>query len=145
MYFNGSIGRITDYIKTALFEQKWQPKKIEFSAVKSKDSKLKDIKSKMKAGKRLSNAEKEFLKIYTLDLEKAMKIESERDEFRRSLAKCKTKEEASRVRVLKSLELQREVRTINDSEFIVMKMMAILEEFSDFIKSKEYVDIPSEF
>jgi hypothetical protein len=36
MYFNG-IGRITDYIKTAQLEQKWQQKKIEISTAKAKD------------------------------------------------------------------------------------------------------------
>jgi len=122
MHFNSGIWRITDYIKTALFEQKWQPKKIEFSAAKSKNGKLEDVP----------------------DLEKAIRIENERNEFRRALANCKTKEEAKRLRALKSLELQREARTMSDSEFIVMKMMAIFEEFADFIKSKEYADIPSE-
>jgi len=145
MHFNSGIGRITDYIKAALFEQKWQPEKIEFSEAKSKDDKLEDIKDKMKAGKRLSRSEKEFLIVHTFDLEKAMRIENERDEFRRALANCKTKEEAKRLRASKSLELQREARTISDSEFIVMKMMAIFEEFSDFIKSEEYANIPSEF
>jgi len=71
------------------------------------------------------------------DLKKTTRIENERDEFRRALANCKTKEEARRLRVSKSLELQREARTMSDSEFIVMKMMAIFEEFSDFMKSEE--------
>ncbi|MDR2554283.1 MAG: hypothetical protein LBC64_02535 [Fibromonadaceae bacterium] len=73
------------------------------------------------------------------------RIEKERSEFRRALANCKTKEEARRLRASKSLELQREALTMNDSEFIVMKMMAILEEFADFIKSEEYAHIPSEY
>jgi predicted metal-dependent hydrolase len=74
MYFNGSIGRITDYIKTVQLEQKWQQKKIEISTAKPKDSKsvsaflnpnedwlkskrLGDITNKMKSGKRLSHDE----------------------------------------------------------------------------------------
>jgi len=144
MYFNGNMGRITDLLRAVLFEQKCQTEKIEFSAAKAKDDKLRDIENKMKSGKRLSYDEKEFLRIHVLDLEKAIRIENERDEFRYALANCKTKEDARRLRTSKSLELQREARTMGDSEFIVMKMMAIFEEFTDFIKSEEYAYIPSE-
>jgi hypothetical protein len=164
MYFNGSIGRITDYVRTAQLEQKWQQKKIELSAAKSEDSKraddwiktkrIDDIKNKMKAGRRLSHDEKEFLRIHAPDLyEKAMKIERERDEFRRALAKCKTKEEARRLQTAKALELQTEAQAMSnskdgkakdESKFIAMRMMAIFDEFADFAKSKEYAEIPNE-
>jgi ABC-type transport system involved in cytochrome bd biosynthesis fused ATPase/permease subunit len=156
--------RITDFVKTAQLEQKWQQKKIEISAAKSKDVKraddwfknkrIDDIKNKMKSGRRLSHDEKEFLRIHAPDLyEKAMKIERERDEFRRALAKCKTKEEARRLQTAKALELQTEAQAMSckfkdggkdESEFIAMRMMAIFDEFADFVKSKEYADIPNE-
>jgi hypothetical protein len=145
MYFNGNIGSITDCIKNALFEQKLQQKKIEFSMAKLKSGKLREIEDKMKSGRRLSYDEKEFLRIHVLDFEKAMRIENERDEFRYALANCKTKEEAKRLKTSKSLEMQREARTMSDSKFIVMKMMAIFEEYADFIKSEEYAYIPSEY
>ncbi|MCL1967194.1 MAG: hypothetical protein FWF67_04870, partial [Fibromonadales bacterium] len=73
MYFSGSIGRITDYVRTAQLEQDWQKKKIELSGAKSEDTKraddwikakrVEDIKNKMKSGRRLSHDEKEFLRI----------------------------------------------------------------------------------
>ena len=159
MYFD-CIGRIADYIKTAQLEQKWQQKKIEISAKNSKNSnpvsaflnpnndwikakRIDDIKNKMKSGRRLSHDEKEFLRIHVPDLyEKAIKIEKERDEFRRALSNCKTKEDAWRVHSLKTLELQVKGQ---DVEFVAMRMMAILDEFADFIKSEEYEDIPSEY
>jgi len=171
MYFNG-IGRITDFIKTAQFEQKWQQKKIEISAANSKSGnkvsaflnsdndwiktkRIEDIKNKMKSGRRLSHEEKEFLRIHAPALyEKAIKIEKERDEFRRALANCKTKEEAMRLKTSKSLELKTEADAMScktkdgeqgDMEFIIMRMMAISDEFTNFIKSKEYADIPSEY
>jgi hypothetical protein len=165
MYFNGSIGRITDYVKTVQFEQKWQQKKIEISVAKPKDVKriddwlkakrLEDIKNKMKSGRRLSYNEKEFLRIHAPNLyEKAMKIEKERDEFRRALANCKTKEEVRRLQTSKFLELKIEAQAMSgnskdekkqgDLEFIAMRMMAIFDEFADFVKSKEYADIPNE-
>jgi hypothetical protein len=159
MYFNG-IGRITDYVKTVQIEQKWQQKKIDVSAANSRDNSsvssflkansdrlkakaLEDVKNKMKSGRRLSHDEKEFLRIHAPDLyEKAIKIEKERDEFRRALSNCKTKEDAWRVHSLKTLELQVKGQ---DVEFVAMRMMAILDEFADFIKSEEYEDIPSEY
>jgi len=166
MYFNGSIGRITDYVKTAQLEQNWQKKKIELSAAKSEDSKraddfiiakrIEDIKNKMKAGRRLSHDEKEFLRIHSPDLyEKAMKIERERDEFRRALANCKTKEEARRLQTSKALELQAEAQASaanlkngngkDESEFIAMRMMAIFDEYADFAKTKEYEELENEY
>ena len=172
MYFNG-IGRITDYIKTAQFEQKWQQKKIEISTANPKNSnpvsaflksdndwiktkRIEDIKNKMKSGRRLSHEEKEFLRIHAPDLyEKAIKIEKERDEFRRALSNCKTKEEAALLKTSKSLELKTEAdatscktkdgKELGDLEFIAMRMMAIFDEFANFIKSEEYADIPSEY
>jgi hypothetical protein len=172
MYFNG-IGRITDYIKTAQFEQKWQQKKIEISATNSKNSnkvsaflnpdndwiktkRIEDINNKMNSGRRLSHDEKEFLRIHAPDLyEKAVKIEKERDEFRRALSNCKTKEEAMRLKTLKCMELKTELEAMSckfkggekqgDEEFIIMRMMAIFDEFAEFIKSEEYEDIPNEY
>jgi len=165
MYFSGSIGRITDYVRTAQLEQNWQKKKIELSGAKSEDAKraddwikakrVEEIKSKMKAGRRLSHEEKEFLRINAPDLyEKAMKIEKERDEFRRALEKCKTKEEARRLQTEKALELQTEMQATScktkdgkeskEAEFIAMRMMAIFDEFADFTKSKEYAELSNE-
>jgi len=172
MYFNG-IGRITDYVKTVQFEQKWQQKKIEISMANSKDrsqasassklnndwiktKRIDDIKNKMKSGRRLSYDEKEFLRIHAPDLyEKAVKIEKERDEFRRALSNCKTKEEAMRLKALKCMELKTELEAMScklkggekqgDEEFIIMRMMAVFDEFADFIKSEEYEEIPNEY
>jgi len=166
MYFGEVIGRITNYVKTAQLEQKWQQKKFEMSGDKSKETggandwikakRIGDIKNKMKSGKRLSFEEKEFLRIHAPDLyEKAIKIEKERDEFRRALEKCKTKEEAMRLQTSKALELQTEAQAMSckfkdgqerdESEFIAMRMMAIFDEYADFTKSKEYSEMPNEY
>ncbi len=161
MYFNG-IGRITDYVKTVQFEQKWRRNSNPVSAFLKSDNdffktkKIEDIKNKMKSGKRLSHDEKEFLRINDPALyEKAIKIEKERDEFRRALANCKTKEEAMRLKTSKSLELKTEAdamsvkskdgKELGDLDFIAMRMMAIFDEFADFVKSEEYSDIPNEY
>ncbi|MCL1957296.1 MAG: hypothetical protein FWF63_08230 [Fibromonadales bacterium] len=139
MRFDG-IGCGVDYINIAQFEQKFPQKKAE--------EKLGDVRTKMKLGRKLSYDEKVFIKINAQDLyERAMKLEEERDEFRRALANCKTKEEAKRLQVTKSMELQTETQNKGDLEFIttrMMRMMGILDEFSSFAKSKEYVELPSE-
>ena len=150
-----SVCCTSDYIKTAHFEQKLPQKRVEVSEVNPKDGeldsfkakKLGDVRTKMKLGRRLSYDEKVFLKVHSLDLyEKAMKVEDERDEFRRALANCKTKGEARRVQVAKSMELQTETKDKGDLEFIttrMMRMMSILDEFSNFAKSKEYGGLPN--
>jgi recombinational DNA repair ATPase RecF len=120
-----------------VFEEKSEDGKLD--CIKAK--KLGDVRNKMKLGRKLSYDEKAFLKIYSSDLyEKAKKIEEERDEFRRALTNCKTKEEARRTQIKKSMELQMEQKNEDDLEFIttrMMRMMGILDEFSNFSKSKD--------
>jgi len=151
-----SIGCGADYIKTAQVEQKWPQKKVDVSEVNSeeceghclKDKRLGDVRTKMKLGRKLSYDEKVFIKLNAHDLYKrAMKVEEERDEFRRALANCKTKEEARRLQITKSMELQMETKNKGDLEFIttrMMRMMGILDEFSSFAKSDEYEELPND-
>jgi len=110
-----------------------------------KDKKLGDVRNKMKLGRKLSYDEKVFIKINAQDLyEKAMKVEEERDEFRRALANCKTKEEARQLQITRSTELQTETKNSGDLEFIttrMMRIMGILDEFSSFAKSEEYREL----
>jgi len=150
-----SIGCGADYIKTVQIEQKWPQKKVEVSEVNPeecergcfKDKKLEDVRTKMKLGRKLSYDEKVFIKINAQDLyEKAIKVEEERDEFRRALANCKTKEEARRFQVTKSMELQTETKNKDDLEFLttrMMRMMGILDEFFNFSKSEKYKGLPN--
>jgi len=130
-----SIGHIISDIKSEYGE---------LGGLKAK--RLGDVRNNMKLGRKLSCDEKVFLKIYAMDLyEKAIEIEEERDEFHRALTNCKTKEEARRIQVAKSMELQAETKNKGDLEFVttrMMRMMSILGEYSDFAKSKEYEKLP---
>lgn len=138
MHLSNSIGRIV-----AIFRKKPEEgEQIGDNGLKAK--RLEEIRSKMRSGKRLSNDERDFLRIKSLNLEKANKIEKERDEFRRALANCKTKEEARQLKTSKSMELQIEASATSDSEFIVMRMMTIFDEFVDFSESEKYADIPDD-
>jgi len=97
--------------------------------------KLEGVKNKMKLGRKLSFDEKVLLKIRNQDLyEKAMKIEEERDEFRKALSNCQTKQEAKALKTLKSEELQIEAKSNGNLEFTNMRLMAVLNEFSVFVK-----------
>jgi len=94
---------------------------------------LDNVKHKMKCGKRLSYYERVFLKIHARDLyEKAMKIEVERDAYRLALANCNSTQEIGKVKNSKSVELQSEMKGNGDSEFVNMRMMAMMDEFSGF-------------
>jgi hypothetical protein len=127
MCFNTGKECTVDYVKTTTFEQKDE----DWLKIK----KLEDAKNRMKSGRKLSYDENEFLKIHALDLhEKAMKIEKERGEFRYALANCKTKQEAMRVKISKFMELQMETNSRDDLEIITMRMMAMLDEFSNYAK-----------
>jgi hypothetical protein len=130
MCFNTDIRCIADYIKISA-----KSKECDRDWLKAR--RLENVKNKIKFGRKLSCDEKVFLKIHALDLyEKTMKIEEERDEFRRVLANCKTKQEAMLVRTSKSMELRMETKSKDNLEYVTMRMMAMLDEFSDFAKSK---------
>jgi len=121
MRFIASIGCVTDYVK----DSSWLEAR-----------RLENVKNKMKFGRKLSYDEKAFLKVRDPELyEKVVKIEEERAAFRRELANCKTKQEALMVRTTKSVELRTEVKNKSNSEYITMRMMAVLDEFSDFAKN----------
>jgi len=116
---------------------------IKFSVMKSNENdsdwlearRLEGVKNKMKLGRKLSFDDKVLLKIRNQDLyEKAIKIEEERDEFRKALSNCQTKQEAQALKTSKSKELQTEAKSGGDFEFTNMRIMAVLNEFSSFTK-----------
>gem|GEM_PF-5571876 len=104
------------------------------------------IKGKMKSGQRLSFQEKDFLRVHAPALyEKAIKIEEERDEHRRQLARCKTKEDVQKVQSGKALQLHTEAKSgAEDEETMQMRMMSIMVENAEFASSKEFQELPSE-
>ena len=104
-----------------------------------------EIKNKMKSGLRLSFDEKEFLRVHNTALyEKAIAIEKERDEHRRQLARCKTKDEVRRVQLLKSSQLQTDSKNATeDYETTQMRIMAISNENTAFTNSKDFEELPN--
>jgi len=122
MFFNVSIGCAASYAA----KSNWLEAR-----------RLENIINKMKFGRRLSYDEKTFLKLQAPELhDKAVKIEEERAEFRKKLSNCKTKQEAIQARAAKSVELRTEAKNNGNSESVTMRLMAMLDEFSDFAKGE---------
>lgn len=124
------------------------PKQTEIS------NKIVSIQGKMKAGKRLSASDKEFLREHAPSLyDKAVRIEKERDQFNERLRHCKTKEDVRRLYMEKAQQLDAEVKSVERSsmsagekmealEFIGMRMAAIQDEFMVFTGTPEYKRLP---
>jgi hypothetical protein len=172
MFVNDCAGRLFSHVQTMKLEAKWQQKKLDFITLPKEDGKTKKNNSanflqnndfikktlvqraelKMKSGKKLTRDEMEFLKTHAPDMYiKALKIEKEREEYRKALQNCRTKEDVKRVQAVKAMQLQEEADAIpnknSDSgrdtlEFIAMRLAAMLDEFSDFVKSGEYDELP---
>jgi len=142
----GYSGRIFGYVKIAQPETKEQQKKTDSVAQNGLSAFLKQhneakkattlecITNKMRFGKRLTRDEMEFLKIHNPDLySRAVKIEKEREEHRRALRNCKTKEEARNLNIV----------TAFNKKDVELKL-ALFDEFTEFVKSSEFDELPSE-
>jgi len=107
-----------------------------------KAKKLQAIKSKLKSGQRLSPAEMEYLRNNDPKLyETAVKIAKERNEYRRDLKRCKTKTSVQMANVSKLMQFKLESK-YEDPEVMFMRVSAILNEHSEFVKTNKYCDLP---
>ncbi|MDR2554643.1 MAG: hypothetical protein LBC64_04370 [Fibromonadaceae bacterium] len=147
MTIYGCTGRIFDYVKIPQAEAKGLQKKLEpvepsgFSALlkqsneAKKASALECISNKIKFGKRLTRDEMDFLKVHNPDLyARAVKIEQEREEHRRVLRSCKTKEEARNAHIAKAFQPYMDVEV----------KLALFDEFTEFVKSGEFGELLDE-
>jgi hypothetical protein len=147
MTIYGCTGSIFNYVKIPQVEAKLQQKQPDSVAPngfseflkqnneKKKAAALECISNKIKFGKRLTRDEMEFLKIHNPDLyARAVKIENEREEHRRALRSCKTKEEARNLHIAKAFQPKM------DSDV----KMALFDEYIEFVKSGEYEELPNE-
>ena len=162
-----NIGRINDHLKTANLEIKWQQRKnrpfmpdnpnkkeentitalIKQNEETQKTETMQRIDRKLKTGKKLSAAEMDYLRKNAPDLYvKAVKIEAEREEYRRALSRCKTKEEAKQLHTEKTMQLLTESSAVAGNpyipkerkqemlEFIAMRTAAVNNEFYDYME-----------
>ena len=165
-------GSVSNSVKTKALEMKWQERKQNLQAPKEdpmianikrqaediqKSNKISSIDTKLKTGQRLSSSEMSYLREHAPDLyEKAVKIEQEREQYKRELANCKTKEDVARLNANKMQQFLSEAKAIDSNpnipkekklellDFIAMRMMMTMHEYTEFIKSPEYQRLPSE-
>ena len=109
-------------------------------------ARLKAIEGRLKAGKKISGADMAFLRKHSPALfEKALYIAKEREEYRRRLNKSKTRDEADRVHMHKMQQFSHESKQKGvDSEFLSMRVAAIMDERADYLANGSYRKVKRE-
>lgn len=115
------------------------------------------IDGKLMAGGLLTDDELEYLRINNPELyQKAVEIRREREQYKKELQNCKTKDDVEKLNTRKMQGFVSEVHTINANpnitsgkkrellEQITRRMMGVMSEHTTFIKSKEYSHLPRE-
>jgi len=111
----------------------------------SKTVRLQRIENKLKTGGKLSGPEMEYLRANSPDMYKdAMKIEREREEYRRALEQCRTKEEAHFVHTIRTQHFVAAAKAAPNDSSIPLRIAATFNEFIDFLKSEKYSSLPRE-
>ena len=117
-----------------------------------KAKRLATISNKMMSGKELSSSDMEYLRKHAPEwYEKAKRIQQQREEYRRALENCKTKDEAQLLHSQKMLQLAGQVKSAksNNAEaevpFLMMEMTAMSNEFNEFIESESYAKKPNQY
>ena len=104
----------------------------------AEQNKLSSIMNKMKAGKRLSGAEKEYLKNKSPDAYRRYQmIEAERDNYGKQLDGAKSKKEAAALHQAKIAQLYSESRSgtaAADSELYVCRAAALSDEYRQYVE-----------
>ena len=119
------------------------------------EQRMSSIYNLLYAGKRLTPSEKEYLRGHDPALyQKTVMIENERDSFKRELRKCKTKDEADRLRYTKYLMLAGEVTSVSiislsagatqiETEYVGFRAAALRETFLEFVAEGVYFKLPT--
>ena len=106
----------------------------------SASNKLSGILNKMRIGKRLSAAEKEYLRKNAPDAyRKYRMVEAERDAHRKRLDNAKSKKDAAQAQQAKLVMIYDECRgkaASIDSEFVASRAAAIKEEYREYREGK---------
>ena len=118
----------------------------------AKGKKLSSIFAKMAAGKRLSHVEMEYLRENSPEwYEKAKQLEQEREQYRRALENCKTKDQARILHTQKMSQIMASFKAAKASKsgdamtFVSMQAATAADEFGDFVKSDKYEELPNEY
>lgn len=119
-----------------------------------KSIRVSSIVTKLKSGQKLTGKELSYLRSNSPELyRKAVEIAKEREQYKKKLKKCTTKDDVEKAKIEKIQKLANEADTvmradISDEEktekleFIMMRFYAIQDEHTNFVKSPEYHSLP---
>ena len=121
------------------------------------DSTLTNIRNKLTKGSKLTPTEKEYLRKKDPTMyQKVQNIEAEQKDFENKLRQCKTKDEVRRLKLTYAASALSAVNSIKNSPYISdgdkaaliaeqqMRMAAIDKSHSDFVKSGEFSNLPTD-
>ncbi|MDE7295342.1 MAG: hypothetical protein K2N72_13040 [Oscillospiraceae bacterium] len=121
------------------------------------DSTLNNIRNKLTKGSKLTPTEKEYLRKKDPTMyQKVQNIEAEQKDFENKLRQCKTKDEVRRLKLTYAASALSAVNSIKNSPYISdadkmaliseqqMRMAAIDKSHSDFVRSGEFSDLPTD-
>lgn len=159
------VGLMHDYLKSVDLQQKWRQQKqnqqntLKKNSAFAIDPLLKQIEksrmeiatSKLSLGQGLSASEMEYLRCNNPELyAKAEKIAREREDYKRQLKRCKTKDEVHRTRMrkmaafLSEFRIARDCGSGSDVADIQTRLSHNSDEHVNFINSPEYQKLPWE-
>lgn len=118
---------------------------------------ISNLDGKLKSGATLTDDEMEYLKQNSPDLyQKAVEVKKEREEYKRELQRCKTKEDVERLNLRKLQNFMAEAKAITSNASIpegkkkelmdqlCRRVMGTNSEHQTFLQSDQYAKLPSE-
>lgn len=170
-------GTIRNAVKLAQLDNKWQQKKQSGKIFEKetdpqmrmlkqyqedlqkmrKSNEMSSITAKMKAGEDLTPEEIEYLQKNHPDIYREyMEIKGEKEAYERQLKRCKTKEEAERLKVNKMNGILAQAKSVMNNpnipkgakvgimEKLLMKTMGIEKVHRLFVESGQYAELPTD-
>jgi hypothetical protein len=116
---------------------------------------MSSIQSKLRTGKRLTKAEKAYLKVNSPDLyDQAARIEQERENYKQELRRCRSKRDVEELRRRRALLYAAEANAVANNpniprekkqeylDYIGMRVAAAEDEYTEFSETAEYKTLP---
>lgn len=167
------MGTVSSLVRNLSLEKKWELKKKELGKSNQENSQIaaykqqvadlrksqaiSSIEAKMKSGIPLSGADMEYLRLNAPTLyEKAQAIQKEREQYRKELESCRTKEDVEKLKTRKLQQYVAEAKAVMSSsipaekkkekmEEIGMRMATVMDEHANFTQSSEYASLPDDW
>lgn len=144
-------------IKVAMTEKERQIQNIQKEMEQVRKSNLiSSLDTKLRSGAKLTDEELKYLKANSPELYKqAIEIKREREEYKRALKSCRTKEDVARLNESKLQRFTAEIKAIRSSSLpkgkkeelmlqIERRVAGILNEHTQFLATQEYGELPTD-